>query len=212
MKIKFVEILSSELAKGFTNKYFYSDDTDGAIVFTVPSDGETTKGSNYPRTELRQTGSGSDWQLTDVSTHYLRVLCRVIEVAQPKPQVIIGQVHGSTNDSEIVKIRWTGDKPGLCYIEARFQKNDKTKEEYGVSLARNLTLGDMIDYTITMTKGTITVTINNESTSQTYTTQFYGTNDQYYFKAGNYLQYNGKDKVFNGRVKVYLISLIPAKK
>ena len=164
-----------------------------------------------PRTELRQVGNRADWKLTDPSLHFLRVRCSVEAVAHGKPQTIIGQIHGSQKEAELLKLRWTGDKPGQCFVEARYQRDSKGRDEYGVKLATGLSLGDMVAYTITMQNGKVTVTIGKETATQSYTPEFYGTSDSYYFKAGNYLQYNGKP-VVTGVNKIYELQLEPSNK
>ena len=208
----FTEISAVSLGSGYTSSFFYTDPTDGSIVCKVPSNGATTSGSTYPRVEFRQMTGGANWKLTDVTEHYLTAQCKVVAVAQAKPQTIIGQVHGSETNSELLKIRWTGYLPGQCRIEARYELNDATQAEYGVTLASGLSLGDLIDYTITMKNGTITCTVNGVSASQTYTPAFFGTTDAYYFKAGNYLQYNPQTvpdpTVIYGQNQFYKLSLI----
>ena len=189
--LKLANILSTDLMKGYTSGFFYTNTTDGSLVFKVPSNGEAITGATgYPRVELRQMSAGANWSLTDPVEHYLSAQCKVLVVAQAKPQTIIGQIHGSETNSELLKLRWTGYLPGQCKIEARYELNDATQAEYGVTLVSGLSLGDLIDYTITMKNGTIICTVNGVSASQTYTTTFFGTTDAYYFKAGNYLQYN----------------------
>ena len=59
-----------------------------------------------------------------------------------------------------------------------------------------------------MKNGTIELTVNGASARQTYTTQFYGTTDSYYFKAGNYLQYSSTDASIYGQNQFYKLSLI----
>ena len=204
---KFIEITSADLMAGHTNSLFYTDSTDGSMVFRVPSNGGTTSGSSYPRIELRQTAGGANWALTNSTQHYLTADCKVIKVAAAKPQVIIGQIHGSETNSELLKLRWTGDQPGQCFIEARYQKDDTARTEYGATLASGLSLGDLITYTITMKSGKITCTVNGASASQTYTTTYYGTSDRYYFKAGNYLQYNSTNASIYGQTQFYKLSL-----
>jgi len=206
---KVIQISSAQLSSGFTNKYFFTDEKKGAMVFLVPSDGETTKGTHYPRSELRQSSGDSDWKLNDTKTHYMRVVCRISEVAEPKPQIIFAQIHGSGNVSEMLKMRWTGSKDISCFVEARFKTNDESKKEFGVKVAENLSLGKLLDCIITMKEGKITVTVNKNTASQIYTSEFYGTGDKYYFKAGNYLQYENSEKPLNGIVKIYYISLVP---
>lgn len=202
---------TSELATHSSN-FFYTDPSDGAMVFRVPSNGGTTSsGTNYPRVELRQLLDAGNWKLSDTNEHFLTTKCKVIEVAQVKPQTVIGQIHGSESNSELLKLRWTGYRPGECFVEARFQTNDNVGSEYGVKLATGLSLGDMIEYTITMKQGLVTITVNGNSATQTYTTQFYGTTDHYYFKAGNYIQWNddivSAPPVVFGVNKFYKLSL-----
>jgi len=210
--LNFTEIQPADLTSGYTSSFFYTNSSDGSIVLRVPSNGSTTSGSSYPRVEFRQISAGANWKLTDATEHYLTTQCKVIAVAQVKPQTIIGQIHGSETNSELLKIRWTGYLAGQCKIEARYELNDATQAEYGVTLASGLSLGDLIDYTITMKNGTINCTVNGVSASQTYTIAFFGTTDAYYFKAGNYLQYNPQTvpdpTVIYGQNQFYKLSLI----
>jgi hypothetical protein len=208
----FLEIKGSENLKIYSSSFFYTNQQDEAMVFKVPSNGGTTSAhASYPRVELRQLTDGANWKISDQNEHYLTARCKVINVAEVKPKTIIGQIHGHENNSELLKLRWTGYKPGECFIEARFQTNDSVGSEYGIKLAENLSLGDMVDYTITMKEGTINVTVNGNSGSQTYTHEFYGTTDEYYFKAGNYIQWNddivSAPPVIYGITKFYHLSL-----
>jgi hypothetical protein len=209
----FAEITSNQLVANYNSNLFFTDTADGAMVFKVPSNGEPSSGNTgYPRVELRQIASGANWSISDPKEHYLNAQCKVISVAQAKPQTIIGQIHGSETNSELLKIRWTGYLPEQCRIEARYELNDATQAEYGVTLATGLSLGDLIDYTITMKNGTITCTVNDVSAAQTYTSAFFGTTDQYYFKAGNYLQYNNltvpDPTIIYGQNQFYKLSLV----
>jgi len=203
----FTEIMSAQLVAGFNSDLFYTNPPDNSMVFKVPSNGATTSGSTYPRTELRQMSGGANWELFDPTEHYLIAQCKVITVASAKPQTIIGQIHGSDDESELLKLRWTGYLPGQCFIEALYQANDAIRTEYKVKLAEGLSLGSLITYVISMKNGTITTTVNGNSASQTYTTNFYGTTDRYYFKAGNYLSYNGIDPIIIGQNQFYKLSL-----
>lgn len=205
-----IDIPASNLVFGYTSSLFYTDPNDGSIVFRVPSNGGTTSNSTYPRCELRQMGGGANWALSDATEHYLYAECKVTQVANAKPQTIIGQIHGSEINSEMIKLRWTGYEVGKCSIQARFENNDATQAEYGVTLANGLSLGDLITYTITMKSGKTTVTVNGNSASQTYTSDYFGTTDRYYFKAGNYLQYNNQtvtDPIIYGQTQFYKLSL-----
>jgi Alginate lyase/Secretion system C-terminal sorting domain len=204
----FEEKLPPDLRSGFTNSLFYTNTVDGSLVFRVPSNGGTTSGSGYPRVEFRQVKNAAYWIMTDTAEHYLTAQCKVMVVAAAKPQTIIGQIHGNETNSELLKLRWTGYLAGKCYVEARYQTNDAARTEYGVKLATGLSLGDMLTYTITMKKGTIVATVNGTSATQSYTTEFYGTTDSYYFKAGNYLQYSSTDANIYGLNQFYKLSLL----
>ena len=207
---KFIEANSTQLVSGYTTKFFYTDPTDGSMVFKVPSNGQPTSTASCPRVELRQMTQGANWSLTDTTEHYLEADCKVVTVAAAKPQTIIGQIHGSDTVSQILKLRWSGISPGQCYIDAQFKTNDWAKSDYTIKLITGLSLGDLISYTITMKAGKITVNINNHITSYTYLSAYYGTTDKYYFKAGNYLQYASTDSSIYGLVKFYKLSLYHA--
>lgn len=202
----FLSISNNELNSGYTSSFFYTD-IDGAMVFKVPSNGATTSNSSYPRVELRQTGEDANWKIDDQNEHYIEAECCVVNIPTEKPKLIIGQIHGSESNSELLKLRWTGYEPGECFVEARFQTNDYGGSEYGVKLAEGLSLGDKIFYSLSMINGTINVEVNGESASQTYSGTYYGYTDRYYFKAGNYLQYESREPSIYGLVKFYKLSL-----
>jgi len=205
------DILAPALNAGYISPLFYTSTTDGSMVCKVPSNGGTTSGSTYPRVELRQMTGGANWALADATEHYLTAQCKVTDVATAKPQIIIGQIHGSETNSELLKIRWTGYLPGQCILEARFERNDATQAEYGVTLATGLSLGDMITYTVTMKNGTINCTVNGVTASQTCTAAYFGSTDAYYFKAGNYFQYNNQTvpdpTLIYGKTQFYKLAL-----
>jgi Alginate lyase len=201
---------ASLLTSGYTTNYFYLNDNKKSVAMVCLSNGKTTANTKYPRTEFRQVGSNSDWTINDTKLHTLEVSLSVEEVVPEKPQTVIGQVHGGGSNSELLKLRWTGYLPGQCYIEARFQKNDNTYAEYGVKVVEGLSLGDLINYKITMLNGKIDVTIGNTTASQTYTSDIYGTSDAYYFKAGNYLQFDSTDPAKKGTVFMYSLKLDPS--
>ena len=71
---KFEEKLPPDLRTGYTSNLFYTNTTDGSMVFKVPSNGGTTSGSGYPRVEFRQVKNGAYWSLADTSEHYLTCL------------------------------------------------------------------------------------------------------------------------------------------
>lgn len=204
---KFIEFRPAQLTAGYTSEFFHTNPTDGSMVFRVPSNGQPTSTASCPRSELRQMTQGANWALADTTEHYLAAECKVITVASENPQTIIGQIHGSDKVSQILKLRWNGEQPHHCYIEAQFKTNNAIKKDSTVKLVTGLSLGDLISYVITMKAGTINVIINGYSISKTYTSNYFGTTDKYYFKAGNYLQYSSNDPSIYGLVQFYKLSL-----
>ena len=81
----YIEVNSAQLVAGYTSKWFYTDKSDGSMVFKVPSNGQPTTTATYPRVELRQMTQGANWLLTDTTEHYLEARCKVITVASVKP-------------------------------------------------------------------------------------------------------------------------------
>lgn len=203
----FIEIYTSQLTAGYTSEFFYTNPTDGSMVFRVPSNGQPTSSATYPRSELRQSNQGANWLLADTTTHQLQAQCKVMAVATAKPQTVIGQIHGGDAVSQMLKLRWTGYLAGQCYIEAQFKTNDTNKADNNVKLVTGLSLGDLITYKFTMKAGLINVTVNGYSTSTTYTSQFFGSTDRYYFKAGDYLQYVSTDSTIYGLNQFYKLVL-----
>jgi hypothetical protein len=204
--LAFFEMASDSLVKGYTSKYFYTDTTDGSMVFSTPENGGTTSGSSYPRNELRQTSAGANWKLTDTTTKILTASCKVTKAPAT---VVIGQVHGSNNNSELVELEWMGNSAGNCKVSAMFQTNDAAGSNYFVQLASGLSLGSLVTYELKMKGGVLSVTVNGKTGIQTYTTQYYGTTDGYYFKAGNYLQYSSSSATVS-EVHFYTLTVLGA--
>lgn len=204
---RFTEVKPSKLSAGYSSNLFYTDSLDGSLVFKTPENGTTTKDAVHPRVELRQVAGKADWLLTDTTEHTLTAECKVVAVVPDTPKIIIGQIHGSDKKSQVFKMMWNGKKDGKCKITAQFKDNDENKGDHNIDLVKGLSLGDLISYTITMKSGTITVTVNGQTCSHTYTPEYFGTTDKYYFKAGNYLQCSGPDANKYGIVKFFKLEL-----
>ncbi len=93
----------------FDDVYFVED--GDYYVMTVFADGAvTTKGSKYPRLEFRELnadGSLASWDFKN-EEHVLIFEGSILEVPEPKPQVVFGQVHDDKDD--LFFIRLTKDK------------------------------------------------------------------------------------------------------
>lgn len=131
---------AAELVNGYTDpRFFFTDPVTGGMVFRAPNIGDTTSGSSYARTELREmlkpTGRANDpannWVLSSSSDSAkraaggvdgtLRAVLTVDRVsttgeAKKVGRVIVGQIHGP--DSEIVRLYYhklPGNQRGRIY-------------------------------------------------------------------------------------------------
>lgn len=178
-----------ELAK-YSSNYFYLDPKDQSIHLFCTSDGTTTKGSHFPRTELREI---NEWHFT--GQHEMSVKLAVLQ--QPNSgKIIIGQIHGHTKGTEAAKLWWNN---GDLQIGFKKEVNDK---EQRFTLLKNIPLNQVFSYTISQSDYTVTVTVNDQS--QTFTFGDSWTSEPVYFKVGNYLQDNSKP-VTSGLVAVHSV-------
>jgi len=184
------QIQNHELNK-YASKYFYLDPSRKGMVFFVSSDGVTTHGSHYPRTELRDQ---RNWNFT--GQHTLTATLAVLE--QPSTnKIIVGQIHGDRKGTEAVKIWWVN---GDLIVGVKPEVDAK---EQRVTYAKNVPLNQKFSYTIAQSGKNVTVTINNVSHSFNFGNSW--DTEQVYFKAGNYLQDNSTTPVSTGRVEFYSI-------
>jgi Alginate lyase len=186
-----VEEVTQPALHDFVAPFFYFDASTNAMVFNCPDNGAPTRGSHFPRSELRDT---NEWKFS--GQHTLSASLAVTQ--QPSSgNIIVGQIHGDELGTEALKIRWSkGD------VVVGIKANPGSKEER-FTLVRGLALGDRIDYRIAQSDHIVTVTVNGISKSFTYDHSWDG--DTVYFKAGNYLQDNSASGSV-GVVKFYALS------
>ncbi|EPX60323.1 F5/8 type C domain protein [Cystobacter fuscus DSM 2262] len=171
LQVKFVDPINT-----YTDKYFYTDPSTGAMTFYVPSGAGSTANSKYPRSELR---ADTTWHMG--GTHTLAVSMKVLQ--QPATgQIIIGQIHGEqTGGSELLKLRWT-DGDILMGVKKNFGDSEQK-----ILIKSGVALGENIDYVIKLVDSTVTVTVNGTSKSFTYNRASWSDVDLY-FKLGAYSQ------------------------
>ncbi|NIF04918.1 polysaccharide lyase family 7 protein [Chryseobacterium sp. Tr-659] len=185
-----VIIKGSEISQ-FSSENFYFSSQDNSIRFFCSSDGKTTQGSHYPRTELRQI---DEWHFEN--KHTLQVKMAVLK--QPGTgKIIIGQIHGHSKGTEALKIWWNNGE-----IQAGFKKEVDDKEQR-ITLLKNVALGESFSYTISQNNLDVQVKINQQSTAFSFGESW--KSESVYFKAGNYLQDN-KTPVTSGLVAIYQIN------
>lgn len=176
------EYRQPELAAYSNDKWFYANKANDAVVFRAITGGTTTKGSGYPRSELREmkdSGKKNASWSSSKGTHTLFIDQSIIHLPVKKPHIVVGQIHDAEDD----------------VIVFRLEKNKlfvKMDDENGPVLDENYQLG---------TRFTVMFKVNNDRTECyyngklkfTYPKGFTGA----YFKAGAYVQSScqGKRKV-----------------
>lgn len=173
--------------------YFYTA-ADGAMVFSAPTEGATTSGSHYPRSELREmtsSYSNAAWTIDQGGT--LAATLAVNEVpttsAGGKGRVIVGQIHGP-ND-ELCRLYYDNgvmyfhdDKAGSSQTETQFLLRSSTGAQ------SNIPLNAKFGYVIRATSQTLTVSVTYGGVTYTAVDPIsaFWPGKGLYFKAGIYVQ------------------------
>ena len=188
------EIVPRALAQLVDPAHFFV--RDQGVVFRAPCGGVTTRGSSYPRCELREMAPGgkdeATWSTTDTAPHTLHFTAAITKVPARKPHVVIAQIHDAKND--LLMVRLEGDK---LFIE---------RQEGGdVPLQRPYVLGAPIDIKIEAGAGRIQAWLGGEL-KMDWPVNRKGC----YFKAGCYTQsnpQNGDDPADYGEVVITALHL-----
>ena len=172
----------------FTSAYFYTNPADGAMRFYAPITGDTTSGSQYPRSELRElySPSQSDWFDT-YGTALLNGSLKVEQVPLTN-KVVIGQIHGDVPDVVMTILEYTAGTvvADINYSPLVDQQVRLTFANVGVPPT------SLITYQLKMAPGAVFVTVNGTTQAmvvdQTQATGW--PSASIYFKAGDYCQGN----------------------
>jgi poly(beta-D-mannuronate) lyase len=171
------EIRQPELDTFEDSSCFFVDSKLRGVVFRAACGGVTTKGSKYPRSELRELyGSGKDstavWSTDDSTIHTLAANLAVTHTPQRKNQVVCAQIHDAKDD--LMMIRLEGRK---LFIE-----RNKSKD---VPLDNDYQLGMFFDLKIEAGRGRIKAWYNGVPKMD-----WEQSRSGCYFKAGCYTQSN----------------------
>jgi Alginate lyase len=171
-------ISGSQLAgsTGFTDIYFYTDKTDGAMTFMDPTTGVTTSGSLHPRSELREVTNG--WPTTGTNTETVTVA-----VTQVPSTVTIGQIFQSppAPSKPLLELQYLKGGTLQILLENTNQGGSSTFHTVGT-----VTDGSQFTYELSLTGTTITITIDGTASTFTLPSSFVG--ESFYFKCGDYDQ------------------------
>lgn len=110
------EIGQPELA-GYADEWF-SVRPDGGVAFRAECGADTTDGSHYPRSELREmTGNAkASWSNTS-GTHTLSIDQAITRTPVVKPEVVAGQIHDGGDD--VIQIHLSGRRLTVKYADGK---------------------------------------------------------------------------------------------
>lgn len=92
----------------YSGEQFRLDDARTGVVFTAHAGGATTKGSKYPRSELREMDGTDKASWSNRSgTHTLTVRQAVLALPPVKPEVVVAQIHDEEDDVLLVRCEGT---------------------------------------------------------------------------------------------------------
>jgi hypothetical protein len=184
---------------GFTDIYFHTDGTDGAMTFMDPTTGTTTSGSLHPRSELREVTSGWSASGTNVQTV-------TAEVVQVPDHVSIGQIFQASPapSKPLMELQYKKGGTLVVLLENTNQGGSATFTQVG-----SVPDGSKFTYQLSLTGQTLSVAINGKVTPFTVPPSFAG--ESFYFKCGDYDQtaVSGTPGTTPGTlVKVYALSVV----
>lgn len=184
-------ISTAKLGRDYQSPYFRRS-ADGVEIW-VPVNGAYTSGSEFPRTELRETkpdGRLVTWRYPLAEN--LMVATLRVEAVPSSRRMVIGQIHsngsGSAEALPLVKLVYQLrlDKARVQAL-VRDRPDDITTRTYTVY--DGIPLGDTFTYRLGVSSsGVLSVQVEDGKVSQQLDTQW--AYQGLYFKAGLYLQDN----------------------
>jgi hypothetical protein len=178
---------------------FHIEGSDTSLTFKAPVDGAHTKGTKYPRDELREL-SGKNLAAWKLSTGGTMPACLQVD-AVPKMKdgspgkEVIGQIHGKKN--ELVRLYYNGNGSTVYFHNDRSGEDSK-EHEFLLKDAAGKTpvipLRKPFCYDIDAHKDALTVKVMVDGDTYSSVTKILPLwqKDSLYFKAGVYLGNNAK--------------------
>ncbi|HWB00159.1 MAG TPA: polysaccharide lyase family 7 protein [Pirellulales bacterium] len=125
------EIQQPELARFSDPQWFFPAADGKGVVFRAGCGAPTTKGSKFPRSELREM-SGSDgrenasWSTSDTIAHTMVANLAITHLPQAKPHCACAQIHDAKDDLMMVRLEGTKlfverNKQGDIPLDAQYQ-------------------------------------------------------------------------------------------
>lgn len=177
-----LEIKQPSLSTYHFDPWFVVTPEADAVRFRAAVNGFTTRGSDYPRSELREmTDSGktnASWSSSD-GVHTMFLDQAITEVPKIKQDVVAGQIHDNSKDIVVVRLNYP-----ILHI--------RVEGTSVYTLDPNYTLGKRFTVKFVVSNG-LTKVYYNDSVDSVYTLNKKYSNA--YFKAGAYVQSNCKKEV-----------------
>lgn len=103
------EVESAKLAAYKSDPWFVTTADCGGVRFRAAVNGVTTGGSDYPRSELREMGNGTEkmeWSPAKGS-HTMVINQAITHLPADKQHVVAGQIHGGSDDMTVFRLEGT---------------------------------------------------------------------------------------------------------
>ncbi len=185
-------ISTATLNRDYQSPYFQR--SVNGVEFWVPVNGAHTNGTEYPRTELRETspnGALSFWRYPKADNNLLVATLRVDAVPSSR-RMVIGQIHsngsGSAEALPLVKLVYQ-QRLNLGRVQALVREHPDDVSTRTYTVYEGIPLGEAFSYRLGVSRsGLLTIQVKDGQVTQQLDPQwaFQGL----YFKAGLYLQDN----------------------
>lgn len=170
------EIKQPSLARFADEHWFFVTSEGDAVMFRAHCGGATTKGSSFPRCELREMSEDgrrrAAWSTDDATPHVMTMTVAITKTPSVKPHVVCAQIHDAHDD--LMMVRLEGRK---LFVERNATGDVMLDEHYR--------LGMPFELTIQAHKGRVVVWYNGEQKMDWPVSR-----KGCYFKAGCYTQSN----------------------
>ncbi len=173
----------------YQDAYFFTDGGTGEMMFRVPSGAGHSANSEYPRVELRESGS---WMMDPASQQVHAESIELRVMAEPATgSLIFAQIHGEkAGGSEALKLRWLN---GDVVMGVKQHYRDP---EQRIPLLRQVPLGAPIDCRLRLVGDTVSVEVSSGTARAARDFQYAADSWRdipVYFKVGNYSQDRRED-------------------
>ncbi|MCR9200950.1 MAG: polysaccharide lyase family 7 protein [Planctomycetaceae bacterium] len=193
------EIRQPQLLTFADADFFTVNDSGDAVMFRAHCGGVPTRGSKFPRCELREIRREAErawWSTSDRHLHTLRMRVAINKTPAVKQHVVCAQIHDDSDD--LLMVRLEGSK---LFVE----RNEVER----VMLTRKYVLGTPFDLKIEAGQRRVRLWYNGELSMDWQVDR-----DRCYFKAGCYTQSTverGDQPDALGEVAIYRLSVGAAK-